>query len=66
MALTNLSARLIESCFFLGHDPQRYLLRFHPEAGFVGLLGEGLLSFDESARIRSVNHAALGLLGPAS
>ena len=63
MALTNLSAKLIESCFFLGHDPQRYLLRFHPEAGFVGLLGEGLLSFDESARICSVNHAALDLLG---
>ena len=63
MALTNLSAKLIESCFFLGHDPHRYLLRFHPEAGFVGLLGEGLLSFDESARICSVNHAALGLLG---
>ncbi|MVV48069.1 sigma-54-dependent Fis family transcriptional regulator [Pseudomonas sp. PB120] len=63
MALTNLSAKLIESCFFLGHDPQRYLLRFHPEAGFVGLLGEGLLSFDESARICSVNPAALELLG---
>lgn len=63
MALTNLTANLIESCYFLGHDPQRYLLRFHPEAGFVGLLGEGLLSFDESACIRSVNHAALDLLG---
>lgn len=63
MALTNLSAKLIESCFFLGHDPQRYLLRFHPEAGFVGLLGEGLLSFDESTRICSVNQAALDLLG---
>ncbi|WP_223521760.1 sigma-54-dependent Fis family transcriptional regulator [Pseudomonas sp. GL-B-19] len=63
MALTNLSAKLIESCFFLGHDPQRYLLRFHPEAGFVGLLGEGLLSFDERARICSVNDAALDLLG---
>ncbi|MDF9773106.1 sigma-54-dependent Fis family transcriptional regulator [Pseudomonas baetica] len=63
MSLTNLSAKLIESCFFLGHDPQRYLLRFHPEAGFVGLLGEGLLSFDENARICSVNDAALDLLG---
>ena len=63
VALTNLTANLIESCYFLGHDPQRYLLRFHPEAGFVGLLGEGLLSFDESACIRSVNHAALDLLG---
>ncbi|MFH0021651.1 sigma-54-dependent Fis family transcriptional regulator [Pseudomonas fluorescens] len=63
MALTNLSAKLIESCFFLGHDPQRYLLRFHPDAGFVGLLGEGLLSFDESARICSINDAGLELLG---
>jgi len=63
MALTNLSARLIESCFFLGADQDRYLLRLHPEAGFVGLLGEGLLSFDESALIRSVNQAALDLLG---
>ena len=63
MALTSLTANLIESCYFLGHDPQRYLLRFHPEAGFVGLLGEGLLSFDESARICSVNQTALDLLG---
>jgi transcriptional regulator of acetoin/glycerol metabolism len=63
MALTNLSARLIESCFFLGDDPHRYLLRFHPQAGFVGLLGEGLLSFDEQARICSVNQAGLDLLG---
>ena len=63
MALTNLSAKLIESCFFLGNDPQRYLLRFHPEAGFVGQLGEGLLRFDDNALICSVNHAALALLG---
>ena len=63
MALTNLSAKLIESCYFLGHDPHRYLLRFHPEARFVGLIGEGLLSFDESGRICSVNQAALDLLG---
>jgi transcriptional regulator of acetoin/glycerol metabolism len=63
MALTNLTANLIESCYFLGHDPQRYLLRFHPETGFVGLLGEGLISFDESACICSINHAALDLLG---
>jgi transcriptional regulator of acetoin/glycerol metabolism len=63
MALTNLSAKLIESCFFLRHDPQRYLLRFHPDAGFVGLLGEGLLGFDDGARICSANQAALDLLG---
>ena len=63
MALTNLSARLIESCFFLGDRPDRYLLRFHPQAGFVGLLGEGLLGFDDQARVCSVNQAALDLLG---
>lgn len=63
MALTDLSAKLIESCFFLGHDPQYYVMRFHPEAGFVGQLGEGLLCFDENALIRSVNRAALALLG---
>ncbi|HKS11680.1 MAG TPA: sigma-54-dependent Fis family transcriptional regulator, partial [Pseudomonas sp.] len=63
MALTNLSAKLIENCFFLGHDPHRYLLRFHPEPRFVGLLGEGLISFDDDARICSVNQAALELLG---
>ncbi|SEJ78055.1 sigma-54-dependent Fis family transcriptional regulator [Pseudomonas sp. NFR16] len=61
MALTQLSARLIESCFFLGNEPHRYLLRFHPEAGFVGLLGEGLLGFDDDARVCSVNQAALDL-----
>ena len=63
MALTNLTANLVESCYFLGHDPQRYLLRFHPESGFVGLLGEGLLSFDESACICSVSRSALDMLG---
>jgi transcriptional regulator of acetoin/glycerol metabolism len=63
MALTNLSARLIESCFFLGDAPDRYLLRFHPQAGFVGLLGEGLLGFDDQGRVCSVNQAALDLLG---
>lgn len=63
LTLTNLSARLIENCFFLGHAPHHYLLRFHPEARFVGLLGEGLLSFDDSARICCVNQAALELLG---
>ncbi|WP_296256241.1 MULTISPECIES: sigma-54-dependent Fis family transcriptional regulator [unclassified Pseudomonas] len=63
MAQTHLCARLIESCFFLGDDTHRYLLRLHPQAGYVGLLGEGLLSFDESARICSVNQAALDMLG---
>jgi len=63
MALTHLSAKLIESCFFLGHDPQGYLLRLHPDARFVGLLGEGLIGLDDTACIRSINQAALDLLG---
>ena len=65
MALTHLSARLIESCFFLGQHPCSYLLRMHPEAGFVGLLGEGLLAFDDAGRIGSVNQSALDMLGLA-
>ncbi|WP_109513676.1 sigma-54-dependent Fis family transcriptional regulator [Pseudomonas ovata] len=63
MALTSLSARLIESCYFLQHEPQHFLLRFHPEPGFTGLLGEGLLGFDARGIITSVNPMALELLG---
>ena len=63
MALTNLSARLIESCFFLQHDTAGFLLRFHPQAGFVGLLGEGLLGCDDQGRVCAANQMALELLG---
>ena len=65
MSLTHVSARLIESCFFIGQHPHSFLLRLHPEAGFVGLLGEGLLAFDHSGRIGSVNQSALDMLGRA-
>lgn len=63
LSLTSLSARLIESCYFLQHQPQHFLLRFHPEPGFTGLLGEGLLGFDERGAITSANQMALDLLG---
>ncbi|WP_462380550.1 sigma-54-dependent Fis family transcriptional regulator [Pseudomonas sp. Marseille-QA0892] len=63
MALTNLSAKLIESCYFLQHDPRSYLLRLHPDPGFVGLLGEGLIHLDDNGLIASANDAALALLG---
>lgn len=63
MALTNLSAKLIESCYFLQHDPRSYLLRLHPDPGFVGLLGEGLIHLDDAGVITSANDAALTLLG---
>ena len=63
MALTSLSAKLIESCYFLQQDPRSYLLRLHPDPGFVGLLGEGLIHLDDTGVITSANDAALALLG---
>lgn len=61
-ALTTLSAKLIESCCFLQHCEDRYLLRFHAQAQFIGLLSEGLLAFDGDGRVEAVNEAALALL----
>ena len=63
MALTNLSAKLIESCFFLQHCEGAYLLRFHAQPEYIGLLSEGLLAFDGGGRISAANDTALGLLG---
>ena len=63
MALTTLSAKLIESCSFLQQCEDRYLLRFHAQPEFIGLLSEGLLAFDGSGRVDAVNEAALALLG---
>ena len=62
MALTNLSAKLIESCFFLQHCEGNYLLRFHAQPEYIGLLSEGLLAFDGSGLITAVNETALNLL----
>ena len=62
MALTNLSAKLIESCFFLKHCEGNYLLRFHAQPEYIGLLSEGLLAFDGSGQITAVNETGLNLL----
>jgi len=62
MALTNLSAKLIESCFFLQHCEGNYLLRFHAQPEYIGLLSEGLLAFDGEGRITAINETALNLL----
>jgi transcriptional regulator of acetoin/glycerol metabolism len=62
MALTNLSAKLIESCFFLQHCEGDYLLRFHAQPEYIGLLSEGLLAFDAEGRITTINETALNLL----
>ncbi|WP_248751125.1 sigma-54-dependent Fis family transcriptional regulator [Pseudomonas sp. MWU15-20650] len=63
MALVNLSAKMIESCYFLRHFEQHWLLRFHLQAESVGLFSEGLLAFDGEGRICAVNQSALNLLG---
>ncbi|HCE7432229.1 TPA: sigma-54-dependent transcriptional regulator EatR, partial [Pseudomonas aeruginosa] len=63
MALVNLSAKIIEGCYFLRRFEGSWLLRFHVQGDYVGLFSEGLLAFEEDGRIRAVNQSALNLLG---
>ncbi|MFJ3484573.1 sigma-54-dependent Fis family transcriptional regulator [Pseudomonas sp. NPDC090202] len=63
MALVNLSAKMIESSYFLRHFDDQWLLRFHLQADSVGLFSEGLLAFDGEGRIAALNQSALNLLG---
>jgi transcriptional regulator of acetoin/glycerol metabolism len=63
MALVNLSAKMIESSYFLRHFDDHWLLRFHLQAGAVGLFSEGLLAFDGAGRVSALNQSALNLLG---
>jgi transcriptional regulator of acetoin/glycerol metabolism len=62
MALTTLSAKLIESGCFLKDCEKDYLLRFHTQPEYIGLFSEGLLAFDSSGQITAVNESALNLL----
>ncbi|WP_166360496.1 sigma 54-interacting transcriptional regulator [Pseudomonas akapageensis] len=63
MAMVNLSAKMIESCYFLRYFENQWLLRFHLQAESLGLFSEGLLAFDGEGRICAVNQSALNLLG---
>ena len=63
MALVNLSAKIIESSYFLRHFEHQWLLRFHLQAESVGLFSEGMLAFDGDGVICAVNQSALNLLG---
>jgi transcriptional regulator of acetoin/glycerol metabolism len=62
MALVNLSAKMIESCYFLRHFDNQWLLRFHLQAESVGLFSEGCWRSMGMA-ICAVNQSALNLLG---
>ena len=63
MTLVNLSAKMIESSYFLNAFSDQWLLRFHLQAQSPGLFSEGLLAFDGEGRVRAVNQSALNLLG---
>jgi transcriptional regulator of acetoin/glycerol metabolism len=63
MSLVNLSAKMIESCYFLRRFEGQWLLRFHLQAEYLGLFSEGLLAFDGEGRISAVNQSAMNLLG---
>ena len=63
MALVNLSAKIIESRYFLHHFEHQWLLRFHLQAESVGLFSEGMLAFEGDGTICAVNQSALNLLG---
>ncbi|KQB53752.1 Fis family transcriptional regulator [Pseudomonas endophytica] len=63
MALVNLSAKTIESSYFLRQYEHQWLLRFHLQAQAVGLFSEGMLAFDGEGLICGVNQSGLNLLG---
>lgn len=63
MAMVNLSAKVIESCYFLKQFDDYWLLRLHAQPTHAGLLHEGLLAFDGEGCIRAINLTAQNLLG---
>ncbi len=62
LALSTLSAKIIENCHFLQSFRRHWVLRFHQRPEFVGLLSEGMLAFDGEGRILAANQSALNQL----
>ncbi len=63
VALVNMSAQLIENRLFICRMRDNYVLRFHSRPEFVSTLGEGIIAFDPSGRLRAANRSALFQLG---
>ncbi len=63
LALLTLATRLIENGGFLQQFQRQWVLRFHVQPAFIGLLSEGLLAFDEAGRLLAVNQSGLEQLG---
>ncbi|TRX73117.1 sigma-54-dependent Fis family transcriptional regulator [Pseudomonas mangiferae] len=63
LSLVSLSARAIETRYFLRRYEHDWLLRFHPQPDGLGLLSEGLLAFDGEGRVLALNAGALAQLG---
>jgi transcriptional regulator of acetoin/glycerol metabolism len=63
VALVNMSAQLIENRLFICRMRDHYVLRFHSRPEFVSTLGEGIIAFDPSGRLRAANRSALFQLG---
>ncbi len=62
-ALVKMSAKLIENLGFIRQWRHQWVLRFHSRAEYVGHVGEGLISVNESGHILAINQNALTQLG---
>ncbi len=59
LALLTLATRLMENGGFLQQFQRHWVLRFHAQPAFIGLLSEGLLAFDDTGRLLAINQSGL-------
>jgi transcriptional regulator of acetoin/glycerol metabolism len=59
LALVRMSATLMTNCYFLRAHNDRWIVRFHGRAEYVGLLNEGLIAIDDGDRVLAANESAL-------